>query len=307
MFESRNSNDGLETQLTVAAVSRQIGVPASTLRTWERRYGVGPSARTSGGHRRYSAEDLVHLRRMAELVQKGVPAAEAADVVRARPIVAMASGPVSGAVPIVDVSLVDAIVRHALADDYPAVQKDVKQALAGGPLISGYSNYIAPALDRLRGDAEGNRPGSLPALLLAAGVLEQLAALRERHPLPSHAPHVVVMTDTGRELAGHVLAAVLLSRGVDACVVAAEPVRGVSGSSRYRAHAELTDPSVIVLLQIYPTEDLVAELSHEPIPFIVQSPNPVPAGAGRVTHLRNLSAVADEVTELVAAGRSSDA
>ena len=34
------------------------GMPQSTLRTWERRYGLGPSARTAGGHRRYSAADL---------------------------------------------------------------------------------------------------------------------------------------------------------------------------------------------------------------------------------------------------------
>ncbi|MGA0066902.1 MAG: MerR family DNA-binding transcriptional regulator, partial [Candidatus Nanopelagicales bacterium] len=36
--------------LTVAAVARRLGVAPATLRTWDRRYGITPSDRTSGGH-----------------------------------------------------------------------------------------------------------------------------------------------------------------------------------------------------------------------------------------------------------------
>ncbi|WP_418607771.1 MerR family transcriptional regulator [Georgenia sp. SUBG003] len=36
--------------LTVAAVAGRLGVAASTLRTWDRRYGLGPSAHEAGAH-----------------------------------------------------------------------------------------------------------------------------------------------------------------------------------------------------------------------------------------------------------------
>ena len=60
---------------TCAEVS---GVPRSTLRTWEKRYGLGPSARTEGGHRRYTGADLDRVRLMCALLDRGAPAAEAA-------------------------------------------------------------------------------------------------------------------------------------------------------------------------------------------------------------------------------------
>ena len=39
--------------LTVAAVARRMGVAPATLRTWDRRYGVGPGEHEAGTHRRY--------------------------------------------------------------------------------------------------------------------------------------------------------------------------------------------------------------------------------------------------------------
>lgn len=66
--------------LTVAAVARRLGVAPTTLRTWDRRYGLGPSARASGAHRRYSAADVERLEAMRRLVLAGVTPAEAARV-----------------------------------------------------------------------------------------------------------------------------------------------------------------------------------------------------------------------------------
>lgn len=64
--------------LTVAAVARRLGVAPATLRTWARRYGLGPSAHTAGAHRRYSAEDLGRLVVMRRLTHEGVSPADAA-------------------------------------------------------------------------------------------------------------------------------------------------------------------------------------------------------------------------------------
>ncbi len=66
--------------LTVAAVARRLGVAPTTLRTWDRRYGLGPSARASGAHRRYTRADVERLEAMRRLVLAGVTPAEAARV-----------------------------------------------------------------------------------------------------------------------------------------------------------------------------------------------------------------------------------
>jgi DNA-binding transcriptional MerR regulator len=69
---------GEQTRWSVAAVARVLGVAPATLRTWDRRYGVGPSGHRDGQHRRYTEADLGRLETMRRLLLQGVPTAEAA-------------------------------------------------------------------------------------------------------------------------------------------------------------------------------------------------------------------------------------
>lgn len=64
----------------VAAVARRLGVAAATLRTWDRRYGLGPSVHEAGCHRRYTLTDLARLETMRRMVNAGVPPAQAAKL-----------------------------------------------------------------------------------------------------------------------------------------------------------------------------------------------------------------------------------
>jgi MerR family transcriptional regulator, light-induced transcriptional regulator len=64
--------------LSVADVAERVGVAAATLRAWERRYGIAPSARTTGGHRRYSNADVAALQRLQRLTLAGMPTGSAA-------------------------------------------------------------------------------------------------------------------------------------------------------------------------------------------------------------------------------------
>ncbi|MEJ5869007.1 MerR family transcriptional regulator [Pseudokineococcus sp. 5B2Z-1] len=66
--------------LKVAAVARRLGVAPATLRTWARRYDLGPSAHTAGAHRQYSLEDLERLMVMRRMTLEGYSPAEAARV-----------------------------------------------------------------------------------------------------------------------------------------------------------------------------------------------------------------------------------
>ncbi|WP_433504210.1 MerR family transcriptional regulator [Pseudonocardia halophobica] len=65
-------------RLTVAAVARRLGIAPATLRTWDRRYGLGPSAHTPGAHRRYGAADIARLELMQQALLQGATPAEAA-------------------------------------------------------------------------------------------------------------------------------------------------------------------------------------------------------------------------------------
>jgi MerR family transcriptional regulator, light-induced transcriptional regulator len=65
--------------LPVAAVARRLGVAPATLRTWARRYGIGPRGHTTGSHRRYAPADVARLELMQQAFLRGATPAEAAS------------------------------------------------------------------------------------------------------------------------------------------------------------------------------------------------------------------------------------
>ncbi len=69
--------------LSIRSASDMLGVPAPTIRSWERRYGVPPTRRSDGGHRRYFPAELSALREMRDEIARGRRAADAAAIVRA--------------------------------------------------------------------------------------------------------------------------------------------------------------------------------------------------------------------------------
>jgi transposase-like protein len=72
-----------EPRLTVSGAARRLGIAPATLRTWDRRYGVGPAEHTRGRHRTYSAVDMARLEVMQHALVKGASPAEAARYARA--------------------------------------------------------------------------------------------------------------------------------------------------------------------------------------------------------------------------------
>ena len=71
---------------SVGTVARRLGVAPSTLRTWNRRYGIGARELTPGKHRRYTAEDITRLEHMQKLILRGAAPADAARVAMAAPV-----------------------------------------------------------------------------------------------------------------------------------------------------------------------------------------------------------------------------
>ncbi|MCC9711300.1 MerR family transcriptional regulator [Streptomyces sp. MNU76] len=65
-------------RVTTGFLARRLGVSPTTLRSWDRRYGLGPAVRAEGRQRRWSPEDVAMLQEMCRLTATGVPPAEAA-------------------------------------------------------------------------------------------------------------------------------------------------------------------------------------------------------------------------------------
>jgi MerR family transcriptional regulator, light-induced transcriptional regulator len=64
------------TGLSIGALSQACGIPANTIRTWERRYGFPSPSRTQGGHRLYNTEDVSRLRLIASALDLGFRAGQ---------------------------------------------------------------------------------------------------------------------------------------------------------------------------------------------------------------------------------------
>ncbi|QDU83465.1 B12 binding domain protein [Planctomycetes bacterium Pla163] len=62
---------------SVGRVASETGISAETLRVWERRYGRPVATRLPSGHRRYTGDQVVWLRRVAEAVALGTRASVA--------------------------------------------------------------------------------------------------------------------------------------------------------------------------------------------------------------------------------------
>jgi hypothetical protein len=71
---------------SVGAVARRLGVAPSTLRTWNRRYGIGARELSPGKHRRYTAEDITRLEHMQKLILRGAAPADAARAAMTGPV-----------------------------------------------------------------------------------------------------------------------------------------------------------------------------------------------------------------------------
>src|SRR5918995_7070757 len=75
---SRDDPDGMR----IATVSKLLGVPVPTIRSWERRYDFPAPPRTDGLHRRYGDVELEQLRALRDLVTKGHSTRDAVALVR---------------------------------------------------------------------------------------------------------------------------------------------------------------------------------------------------------------------------------
>ena len=159
-----DTNDDWAPRLTVAAVAHRLGVAPATLRTWDRRYGLGPSQHRAGTHRRYGPGDVLRLQTMRRLTLEGVPPAEAARVTLGEPLLPSAapSGPLPdrsgrlGARPggpggrVLALPGADAAVRGlgcaAMALDAASVTGMLRAQIAANGVLHTWDHVLRPVL-----------------------------------------------------------------------------------------------------------------------------------------------------------------
>jgi DNA-binding transcriptional MerR regulator len=141
--------------LPVAAVARRLGVAPATLRTWDRRYGIGPRGHTTGRHRRYGPEDVARLELMQQALLRGATPAEAASYAL------RTAAPADEAVTVVAPrepllrefttrsAQVLGLSRAAMAMDAVATQRLVADSIARLGVVAVWNDVLRPVLSAL--------------------------------------------------------------------------------------------------------------------------------------------------------------
>ena len=252
-----------EPHLSVAAVARMLGIAPATLRTWDRRYGIGPSAHAPGLHRRYSPEDVARLEQMQHALVRGAGPADAARYALADPSAhgaersavdagrARAGGRMlrlPGAGP-----LARGLGRAALTLDFPGARTLLAEAIDALGVATAWDDVARPVLAAVAQRWATTGAGVEVEHLLSQSVTAAFSA---------HAATVVAQPG-GRTvlLAGmpreqHVLPLVVLGAALADEGVAARPLGSDLPASALVAAIRRTTPGAVVLWsQLPPTAD----------------------------------------------------
>ena len=292
--------------LTVAAVARRLGVAPATLRTWARRYGLGPSAHTAGAHRRYSAEDLGRLVVMRRLTHEGVSPADAARMALSGAAADVSPARTGRVIDLVPAGASERSPDHELGrsgggrvlplpDATPAVRGLARAAMAldAGALTESFQRYmsrlgVVGAWERLmvpllRGVGERwatTGEGVEVEHLLSESILGVLHAQAARgREARRTAPVLLACLDNEQHgLPLHVVAAALAERGVDVRMLGTR-----TPMSALEAAVRRCGPAVVIVWATVPglSVDALSRLRQiRPSPLVLAGGPGWPAGAG---------------------------
>ncbi len=237
---------------TVKRAAELTGVPAATLRVWERRYGVVTPSRTEGGYRVYDDASLRRLAAMAALVHGGLPARQAAARVLADRDLASTGGPVAPAAG--ELGDVESLVAAARELEVDVLTRALDDGFAGAPLDRVVDEWLMPSLHRL-GDAwREEQVGIAAEHFVSAGVMRRLSGLYDAAVLGAGVVRVLVGLPRGtRHEIGALAFAVLLRRaGIDAVYL------GGDLPPQSWVEAAVERPTAAVVVAVPTVEDIPA-------------------------------------------------
>ena len=215
--------------LSVSSVARRLGVAPATLRTWARRYGIGPSEHEAGSRRKYCPSDLAKLTVMRRLISAGVAPADAAEQAKAH----------EGEVIIEEfISLcrecdetIDAIYNAADSLDSLFVETMLRNEIAENGIISAWQEVFVPVLIQVGAAWEKSGKGVEVEHMLTEILTRVLRESTSDIVVPLNS-RPVLLASVGEELhslALHALAAALAERGIESHFLGARtPVEALS-------------------------------------------------------------------------------
>lgn len=262
-----------EELLSVAAVARRLGIAPATLRTWDRRYGLGPSSHEAGTHRRYCPLDVARLMLMRRLISSGVAPCEAAVQARVH------KG--KNIKPVIDLDfesrddLVKALYKAAHNFDKAFIESELRKELAHYGTDSTWSNVVAPVLILVGKSWEETGVGIEVEHLLTQ-ILKGIFRDAVNEIKNPHNARPVLLAAVGEEvhsLALHALAAALAERRIQTHFLGARtPLVALSAMINRSA-----PPAVFLWAQLQ--ENALPEFFRD-LPAVRPAPRIVLGGAG---------------------------
>ena len=298
---AKRAHEVVEEKLTVASVARRIGVAPATLRTWDRRYGLGPSEHNDGEHRRYCPADVAKLMTMRRLIVAGVSPAEAAEkaknfkgVIKVKKIVEEFE---------VREEVVDAIYKALQSFDRAFVEETIAHEISEYGVEGAWSDVIVPTLFLIGQDWETEQKGieveHLFSEILKRTMHNQVVDLKK--PLNSRPVLLAAVGEELHSLPVYALAAALCGRNIQTYVLGARtPLIALS------AMVSRVAPPAIFLWAQLPKN---AEAKYwEEMPSIRPAPRIVVGGPGwdsiecsEVIRAEGLEHACDEIAQALGA------
>lgn len=221
--------------LSAGAVARQLGISPATLRTWAHRYGLEPSARSEGSHRRYTPEDVDRLVAMQRLMRSGVPVSQAAaHVLTGVPEPSVSSGE-GGEV----TTSVRSLWEAAQALDGQRCARLVADSVRTAGVLPSWDHLIVPALQRAGEQWAKNKAGIDVEHVLSDAIT---AGLFLDAPVKREGVLLAATATEDHVLPLYALRAALAEEGVGAELLTARTPAEALGEAARRLH-----PSVIIL------------------------------------------------------------
>jgi len=291
----------MEELLTVAAVARRLGVAPATLRTWARRYGIGPSEHEAGDHRRYTAQDLAKLTVMRRLITAGVTPSEAAEQAKIH----------KGKISIEEIisncrncdEVIDAIYKAAESLDGLIIEKLLRKEIAENGVISAWQDVLVPVLVAVGLAWEETGTGIEVEHLLTEIIKRVLRDEIGEIQKPIN-PRPVLIASVGEELHSlpiHALAAALAERSIETYFLGPRtPLEALSGMVNRSA-----PPAIFLWAQLTKNGD---PKFFKDIPAIRPAPRIIVGGPGwdrkkceSVVFAEDLSMACEEITRAIGA------
>lgn len=267
------SSREVEEKLTVAAVARRIGVAPATLRTWDRRYGLGPSEHVEGEHRRYCPSDVAKLTTMRRLIVAGVSPSDAAEqakrvksVVEVKTLVKEFE---------VREEVVDAIYKALQSFDRAFVEETLAHEISEYGVEGAWADVIVPTLFMIGQDWENDQKGieveHLFSEILTRTMNNRVIELKK--PVNSRPVLLAAVGEELHSLPIYALAAALCERNIQTYVLGARtPLSALSAMV-----TRCAPPAIFLWAQLAKNAE---EKYWREIPAIRPAPRVVVGGPG---------------------------